>query len=146
VAAAQQLQRVAAKHHAVVGLQRQLGERMHGLPEVAEAEWREPEVGAQLNQVLAPRLLTLGVLRPARWVDAQLACDPVQHRRWHVAVDGEALARVAQQAYLHGEAQSVRIAAALPDQRQVVVIEGVLADQFVLGVGQRHQAVALGGG
>ena len=145
MAAAQHVERVAGQHHTLVGLQRQLGERVNRLAEVAEAKRRQAEVGTQLDQMLAPRLLTLGVLRPTHRVDAQLARDPVQQRHRHGAINGQALAGIAKQAHLYREAQPVCVAAALPDQRQVVVVEGVVLDQFVLGVWQGQQAVALGG-
>ena len=52
-------------------------------------------------------------------------------------------ARVAE---LHREAQAVGWAAPLPDDGQVALAERVVTDQIILGVRQRQQAVALGGG
>ena len=55
----------AGQHDAFVGLQGQLGQRMHRLPVVAHGEGLEPEHRLQLDQVLTPRLLALAVLVPA---------------------------------------------------------------------------------
>jgi len=62
---------------------------------------------------------------------------PVQHRRRHDAVHAQTLAGVPQQVHLYCEAQAVRTAAALTNQRQIVVGEGVVPNQFVWGGWQR---------
>jgi hypothetical protein len=49
-------------------------------------------------------------------------------------------------AELHREAQPIGRAAPLPDDGEVAFAERVVTDQLILGVRQRQQAFALGGG
>ncbi len=52
----------AGQHDAFVGLYRQLGQHLDGLPVMAHGEGPETEHGLQLAQVLAPGLFPLAVL------------------------------------------------------------------------------------
>ena len=66
------------QHDALVGLHGQLGQRMHSLPVVAHCEGLEAERGLQLDQVLAPGLLSLPVFVPAFDADLELVGDKFQ--------------------------------------------------------------------
>ena len=133
VVTVQHVKRIADQQNALVGLQCQLGQCVDGLAEVAQAERRQAETSAKLDQMLALSFLTFRVLRAANRVDGQLVCNPLQHRRRHGAVHAQTLVGIPQQAHLYREAQAVRISAALTNQRQIVVDEGVVLNQFVLG-------------
>ncbi len=61
------------------------------------------------------------------------------------AVGSQRVTGVAQQAELAGEAEAVGVAASLADQRQVGVVEGVVADQVILAFRQRKRVVPLHG-
>mgnify|MGYP003494415919 CR=1 FL=1 len=61
-------------------------------------------------------------------------------------IDAKDDARKAQVAELHREAQPIGRAAPLPDDGEVAFAERVVTDQLILGVRQRQQAFALGGG
>ncbi len=65
----------AGQHDAFVGLHRQLGQHLDGLPVMAHGEGPETEHGLQLAQVLAPGLLPLAVLVPAFDADLELVGD-----------------------------------------------------------------------
>ena len=54
-----------------------------GLPVVRQAKWLHAQICTQLKQMLTPGFLPLCILRPARWVDAQLPSDPLQQGHWH---------------------------------------------------------------
>lgn len=62
---------------------------------------------------------------------------PVQHRRRHDAVHAQTLAGVPQQVHLYCEAQAVRTAAALTNQRQIVAGERLVPNQVVCSSWQR---------
>jgi len=62
---AQRLQRVFREQQPLVGLHRKVGQRLRQVAEVGQAERRQPEIGAQLLEVLAPRLVALAILRPS---------------------------------------------------------------------------------
>ena len=49
---------------------------MQGLAQVRQTEWHDAQVGTQFQQVLAPRFLALGILRPTGRVDVKLLADP----------------------------------------------------------------------
>ena len=145
VVTAQHVKHIADQQNALVGLQCQLGQCVDGLAEVAQAERRQAETSAKLNQTLALSFLTFRVLCPANRFDGQLVCNPPQHWRFYGAVHAQTLVAIPQQAHPYREAQAVRISAALTNQRQIVVDEGVVPNQFVLGGWQGRQAIALGG-
>ncbi|EGJ66950.1 hypothetical protein HMPREF0022_03318, partial [Acinetobacter baumannii 6014059] len=71
----------AGQHDAFVGLHRQLGQHLDGLPVMAHGEGPETEHGLQLAQVLAPGLLPLAVLVPAFDADLELVGDQLQQGR-----------------------------------------------------------------
>jgi hypothetical protein len=119
---------------------------MNSLPIVRQAKRLHAQIRAQLKQVFAPSFLPLGILWPTCRVEPQLPSDPLQQRHGHGSVGQQALAGEAQQAQLHRDAQAIGVAAPLTDQRQVGFAEGVVPDEFVLGIGQSQEAVALGGG
>ncbi len=70
---------------------------------------------------------------------------PQDDRLGQLAVGSQRVTGVAQQAELHGEAEAVGVAASLADQRQVGVVEGVVADQVIPAFRQRKQGVPLRG-
>ena len=108
---------------------------MDGLPVVRQAEWLHAQICTQLKQMLAPGFFPLCILRPARWVDAQLSSDPLQQGHWHGGIGQQALTGEAQQAQLRGDAQPIGVAAPLANQRQVGFTEGIVPDEFIFGVG-----------
>jgi hypothetical protein len=142
----QMLDQGAGQHDALVGLHGQLGQRVDGLPVVAHGERLEAEHRLQLDQVLAPGLLPLPVLVPAFDADLELVGDQSQQGRKRRLISAKDDAGKAQVAELHREAQPVGRAAPLPDDGQVAFAERVVTDQLILGVRQRQQAFALGGG
>jgi hypothetical protein len=83
---------------------------------------------------------------PAFDADLELVGDQFQQGRKRRLIDAQDDTRKAQVAELHGEAQPVGRAAPLPDDGQVGFAERVVTDQLILGVRQRQQAFALGGG
>jgi hypothetical protein len=92
------------------------------------------------------RVCSLPVLVPAFDVDLELLGDQFQQGRKRLFIDAKDGAGKAQVAELHGEAQPVSWPAPLPDDGEVGVAERVVTDQLILGVRQRQQAFALGGG
>ncbi len=142
----QVLDQGAGQHDALVGLHGQLGQQLDGLPVVAHREGLEAEHRLQLDQVLAPGLLPLPVLVPAFDADLELVGDQFQQGRERRLIDAKDDAGKAQVAELHREAQPVGRAAPLPDDGEVGFAERVVTDQLILGVRQRQQAFALGGG
>jgi len=87
--------------------------------------------------------IALTVLRPAFGRSLNLSCHPLNDRIWQHAVAGQRVTGVAQQAELHGKAETIGITPSLTDQRQVGLVEGVIADQIVLAFRQRKQSLAL---
>lgn len=85
------------------------------------------------------------VVGPARFVDSQLAGDPMKQRRRRCRVDSEFLARIPQPTELHGEPQAVRIAAAHTYERQIGLFERVVTDQLFLRLGDCKQGFTFGG-
>ncbi len=81
----------------------------------------------------------------ARRLGLDLLRHPQDDRLGQLAVGSQRVTGVAQQAELHGEAEAVGVAASLADQRQVGVVEGVVADQVILAFRQRKQGVPLRG-
>ncbi|VCZ90671.1 hypothetical protein BANRA_05964 [Klebsiella pneumoniae] len=77
----------AGQHDAFVGLHRQLGQHLDGLPVMAHGEGPETEHGLQLAQVLAPGLLPLAVLVPAFDADLELVGDQLQQGRKRRLID-----------------------------------------------------------
>jgi len=75
-----------------------------------------------------------------------LPSDPLQQGHRQGSVGQQALTGEAQQTQLHCDAEAVGVAAPLPDQGKVGFAECVVPDEFVLGIGQSQEAVALGGG
>ena len=136
----------ASQHNAFVGLQGQLGQCMHRLPIVAHREWVEPKHRLQLDQVLAPCLLALAVLIPAFHRHLELCRHHAQQGRERRLIGTQKDARESQIAKLDGEAQPIRRAATLTDDRQIGFVERVVPDQFIFGVRQCQQAFALGRG
>ena len=136
----------AGQHDAFVGLHRQLGQHLDGLPVMAHGEGPETEHGLQLAQVLAPGLLPLAVLVPAFDADLELVGDQLQQGRNGSCIDAQDDAGKAQVTELHREAQPIGWPAPLSDDREVGIVECVMSDQVVLGVRQRQQAFPLGGG
>jgi hypothetical protein len=55
------------------------------------------------------------------------------------------MSREAQQAHLNGYAQSIGVAAPLPDQRLIGITESVLPNQILFAIGIAEQALPLGG-
>ena len=108
---------------------------MDGLPVMRQAERLHAQVCPQFEQVFAPGFLPLCILRPTRRIEPQLPPDPLQQGRRHLSAGQQALPGEAQQAQLHRDAQAVGVAAPLTDQRQVGFAEGVVPDEFVLGIG-----------
>ena len=78
--------------------------------------------------------------------DLELVGDQFQQGRKRRLIDAQDDTRKAQVTELHGEAQPVGRAAPLPDDGEVGFAERVVTDQLILGVRQRQQAFALGGG
>jgi hypothetical protein len=142
----QVLDQGAGQHDALVGLHRQLGQHLDGLPVMAHGEGPEIEHGLQLDQVLAPGLLPLAVLVPAFDADLELLGDQLQQGRERRFIDAQDDAWKAQVAELHREAQPIGWPAPLSDDREVGIAECVMSDQVVLGVRQRQQVFPLGGG
>jgi hypothetical protein len=142
----QMLDQGAGQHNALVGLHGQFGQRVDGLPVVAHGERLKAEHRLQFDQVLAPSLFPLSVLAPALNADLELVGDQLQQGRERRLIDAKDDAGKTQVAELHGEAQPVGRAAPLPDDGQVAFAERVVTDQLILGVRQRQQAFALGGG
>ena len=99
------------------------------------------QVGAQFLGMLATGHVALAVLCPARRLGLDLLRHPQDDRLGQLAVGSQRVTGVAQQAELHGEAEAVGVAASLADQRQVGVVEGVVADQVILAFRQRKQGV-----
>ncbi len=100
--------------------------------EVGQAERGQLQVGAQFLGMLATGHVALAVLCPARRLGLDLLRHPQDDRLGQLAVGSQRVTGVAQQAELHGEAEAVGVAASLADQRQVGVVEGVVADQVIL--------------
>ncbi len=142
----QVLDQGAGQHDALVGLQGHLGQQLDGLPVVAHGKGLEAEHRLQFDQVLAPGLLPLPVFVPAFDADLELVGDQFQQGRKRRLIDAQDDTRKAQVTELHGEAQPVGRAAPLPDDGEVGFAERVVTDQLILGVRQRQQAFALGGG
>ena len=132
---AQRIKNAGGQHDALVRLQGELGRSAHRLPVMRQAERLQTQVGAQFKQMLAPGFLALSILRLAPRIDAQLPRDPLHKGRRHGGIWQQPLTRKAQQAQLHGDAQAVRIAAPLANQRQVGLTERVVLYQFVFGIG-----------
>ncbi len=122
------------------------GQQLDGLPVVAHGKGLEAEHRLQFDQVLAPGLLPLPVFVPAFDADLELVGDQFQQGRKRRLIDAQDDTRKAQVTELHGEAQPVGRAAPLPDDGEVGFAERVVTDQLILGVRQRQQAFALGGG
>ncbi len=141
----QALQRLTGQQQALVGLLGQFGQLTHQGAEVGQAERGQLQVGAQLQGVLATGHVALAVLCPARRIGLDLLGHPQDDRLGQLAVSAQRVAGVAQQAELHGEAEAVGVAAPLTDQRQVGVVEGVVADQVILAFWQREQGALLRG-
>lgn len=91
--------------------------------------------------MLATGHVALAVLCPARRLGTDLLRHPQDDRLGQLAVGSQRVTGVAQQAELHGEAEAVGVAASLADQRQVGVVEGVVADQVIPAFRQRKQGV-----
>ncbi len=142
----QVLDQGAGQHDALVGLQGHLGQQLDGLPVVAHGKGLEAEHRLQFDQVLAPGLLPLPVFVPAFDADLELVGDQFQQGRKRRLIDAQDDTKKAQVTELHGEAQPVGRAAPLPDDGEVGFAERVVTDQLILGVRQRQQAFALGGG
>lgn len=142
----QVLDQGSGQHDALVGLHGQLGQQLDSLPVVANRERLEAEHRLQLDQVLASGLLTLPVLVPAFDADLELVGDQSQQWRERWLISAKDDAGKAQVAELHREAQPIGRAAPLPDDGEVAFAERVVTDQLILGVRQRQQAFALGGG
>jgi hypothetical protein len=81
--------------------------------------------------------IALTVPRPTFWSCLNLSGYPVNDRIGQHAVAGNRVSGVVQQAELHRKAEAIGITSSLADQRQVGLVEGVIADQFVLAVRQR---------
>ncbi|SVW07112.1 Uncharacterised protein [Klebsiella pneumoniae] len=113
---------------------------------MAHGKGLEAEHRLQFDQVLAPGLLPLPVFVPAFDADLELVGDQFQQGRKRRLIDAQDDTRKAQVTELHGEAQPVGRAAPLPDDGEVGFAERVVTDQLILGVRQRQQAFALGGG
>ena len=80
-----------------------------GQPEAAQAE-----DGLQFGRVLAPGLVPLRIVGEGRMRHADLARHERDHRLGRLLAGTEALARVAQEAELHGEPKAVHAAALGP--------------------------------
>ncbi len=136
---------MTSQQQALVGLLGQLGQLAHQDAEVGQAERHQLQVGAQFLGMLAAGHVALAVLCPTHRVGLDLLGHPHDDRLGQLAVGAQRIAGVAQQAELHRETQTVGVAAPLADQRQVGVVEGVVADQIILVFRQRKQGVPLHG-
>ena len=116
------------------------------LPVVAHGKWLEPKHRLQFDQVLPPCLFTLVVLVPVFHWRLKLRGNHAQQGRKRRLIGTLKDTRESQVAKLHSEAQPVRRAATLTDDRQVTFVERVVPDQFVFGIWECQQAFALGGG
>lgn len=132
------------EREATVGLPRQLGQRGNRPAVIGPGEHPQVQPGLQFRQVLPAGLRALRIVRPQGRVEAQLAADERQQVRRRLALGGQGESRMAEVAELHGETQPVMGAAPPPDHREVGVGEGVMADEFVDGLGESQQAGALG--
>jgi hypothetical protein len=96
--------------------------------------------------VLPPGLVPQRVVGERRWRRADLFRHERNHRlRWPIT-GAKALARVAQEAELHGEPEPVHAAPLGPDERQVVGTEHVVLRHLGALDGDGEQAIALLGG
>ena len=89
----------------------------------------------QFHQMLSPGLGPLAVLGPALYRNPELTGDQVEPCRQRKLVHAQHDARVAEIAKLHGKAQPVRRAAALPDDGKIGFTEGIAPNQVVSVVG-----------
>jgi hypothetical protein len=94
--------------------------------------------------MLPAGLRSLRIARPQGRVEAQLAANELQQVRRRLAFGRQGESRMAEIAQLHGETQPVMGTAPLPDHREVGFGEGVMADEFVDGIGKSQQTGALG--
>ena len=96
--------------------------------------------------MLTASLGPLAIICPGFEGNLQLRGHLTQHGCKRFLGQCEHHTGIAHVAQLHGEAQAVGRAAPLPDDGQIGVAERVITDQVFLGVRQRQQAFALGGG
>jgi len=115
----QQIDQRFGEHDAPVGLLGQFGELLHEVPVISGREWCKVQPCLQFQQVLAPSLRALRVLRPDVRLNVQLAADDIQKGCGRFRFTGQSKARIAQVAQLHCEAETVVIAAPLTYHRQV---------------------------
>jgi hypothetical protein len=112
------------------------------LPVFLEPERPPTERGHQLGQVLPSGLIPPGVAREVVRCDAELAGDIAQHELGDRFRRRPGAARVAQEAELDREAQTVLVAATLGDQIQIRRRERVaLGDPP--GIGRQHQELSV---
>ncbi len=100
--------------------------------EVGQAERGQLQVGAQFP-ACSRRVTSRSPYFAQLAGSARTLRHPQDDRLGQLAVGSQRVTGVAQQAELHGEAEAVGVAASLADQRQVGVVEGVVADQVIPG-------------
>ncbi len=116
-----------------------------GGAEVGQAERGQLQVGAQFRACSRRVTSRSPYFAQLAGSALDLLRHPQDDRLGQLAVGSQRVTGVAQQAELHGEAEAVGVAASLADQRQVGVVEGVVADQVILAFRQRKQGVPLRG-
>ena len=135
----------AGQHNTLLGLQRQLCQRLDGLPVTAHGEGLETERRLQFNQMLMAGLIALAVLIPTSYWHLQLRGHHAQQgRRWGF-IGAQNDAGKSQVAQLDGKAKPVGWLTMLPNDGQVGIAEGAKPDKLVFALGQCQQALTLGG-
>ena len=132
------------QHDSLVGLQGQLGQRMHLSFVIAHGEGLESEQRLKLDQMLPPGLLALTVLIPVFHRYFELRRHHTQQGRKRWLIDTQDDARKSQIAKLDSKAKPVCRPAMLANDQQVGFTERVVPDEFILGSRQCKQAVAFG--
>lgn len=89
--------------------------------------------------------IALTVLCPTVGSSLNLPGYPLNHRIGQHAVAGQRVFGIAKKAKLHRKAKATGITSTLTDQRQIGLVEGVVADQVVLATWQRKQCIVLTG-
>ena len=113
---------------------------------LSQTEAAQAQHGLQLGCVLAAGLVPPGVVGERGGRDAELGGHEIQECRGRLLAGTKALARVAQQAELHGEADAVHAAALGTHQQEVLGAEHVVPGHLSRRGRDGEQAGALFGG
>lgn len=138
------LGRYLKEDHRPVVLERTLEQPRSELRQVVETRPPEAERLHGLGEMVAARLLPIGVLIEGERVHVELACEVRSDRHWrHGKVIGDE-AKEAQRAQLQREAEAVRVAAPSSNEREVIQRQPVVHREVDLEqfVGEMRQSGA----